>query len=116
MHIDQKPLIWLRSEVKSPPFTEEARIEAGMLLRQLQCGDNLSLPASRPMPSIGKNCHELRVVDANKTWRIVYCVHSLAIVILYVFAKTTTQTPQSAIDLSKARLKEFLTRIHQEEA
>lgn len=33
-----KPLAWLYGEVKTPPFTPEARIEAGVLLRRLQRG------------------------------------------------------------------------------
>jgi len=29
---DDKPLVWLHGEVKSPPFSSDARIEAGYLL------------------------------------------------------------------------------------
>ena len=76
-----------------------------MLLRRLQRGDNIPLPRSRPMPDIGKACHELRIRDANKIWRIVYHVDTEAIVILEVFAKTTQQTPKSVIDTCRARLK-----------
>jgi len=43
------PLVWLHGEVKTPPFSQEARIEAGTLLRRLQLGQTLSLPHSRPM-------------------------------------------------------------------
>jgi phage-related protein len=111
MSNSHKPLVWLRSAVKTPPFSAAARIEAGMLPRQLQRGDTVTMPLSRPMPSIGKNCHELRIVDSNKTWRVVYCIHSLAIVVLYVFAKTTQQTPKNAIDLCQARLQEFLAHV-----
>jgi hypothetical protein len=42
-----KPLVWLHGEVKTPPFSQEARIEAGFLLRQLQEGEILGLPHSR---------------------------------------------------------------------
>jgi phage-related protein len=111
MSPSHKPLVWLRSAVKTPPFSAAARIEAGMLLRQLQRGDTITMPLSRPMPSIGKNCHELRIVDSNKTWRVVYCIHSLAIVVLHVFAKTTQQTPKSVINLCQARLQEFLEHV-----
>ena len=61
-----KPLVWLRGEVKTPPLSAAARLEAGTLLRRLQAGDKLSTPHSRPMPSIGPRCHELRVVDEGK--------------------------------------------------
>ena len=35
---EDKPLVWLKGEVKTPPFSSEARIEAGTLLRRLQQG------------------------------------------------------------------------------
>ena len=102
-----KPLVWLHGEVKTPPFTPNARIEAGVLLRRLQQGDKISPPQSRPMPAIGKSCYELRIPDENRTWRIVYFVDPEAIVILEVFAKTTGQTPKVVIDICKTRLKVF---------
>jgi hypothetical protein len=61
---DRQALVWLRGEVKTPPFSAAARLEAGTLLRRLQGGERLSMPHSRPMPSIGSRCHELRIVDA----------------------------------------------------
>ena len=100
-----RPLVWLHGEIRTPPFSADARIEAGVLLRRLQVGESIPLPHSRPMPGIGKGCHELRIQDANKTWRIIYHVDSEAIVILDVFTKTTQQTPKSVIDICKARLK-----------
>jgi phage-related protein len=102
-----KPLVWLHGEVKTPPFSSAARVEAGFLIRQLQRGVGLSLPHSRPMPGIGRGCHELRIQDDSRTWRIVYFVDSIAIVILEVFAKTTSQTPKVVIDVCKVRLARF---------
>ena len=106
---NDKPLAWLHGEVKSPPFSSSARIEAGVLLRRLQRGESIPLPHSRPMPIIGKACHELRIRDENTTWRIVYHVDVKAIVILEVFSKTTSKTPKSVIETCKARLKHYAT-------
>jgi phage-related protein len=105
--VDDKPLVWLRGEIKTPPFTATARIEAGPLLRRLQRGDTLTLPHSRPMPSIGSRCHELRITDEKKSWRIVYRIDSDAIVILEVFRKTTKQKPQPVIADCKRRLSQY---------
>jgi len=99
-----KPLVWLHGEIKTPPFSAEARIEAGVLLRRLQRGERIGLPHSRPMPRIGRACHELRVQEASKTWRIAYHVAADAVVILDVFAKTTQKTPKSVIATCRARL------------
>src|SRR5699024_541768 len=95
-------------EVNTPPFSAEARMEAGFLLRRLQQGKNIELPHSRPMPSIGKTCHELRINDKNKTWRIVYYIDEDAIVILEVFAKKSQKTPQKVIDTCKQRLARYI--------
>lgn len=102
-----KPVVWLYSEVKTPPFTQAARLEAGLLLRRLQQGENVGLPHSRPMPSIGVRCHELRVRDQNKSWRIMYRIDEDAIVILDVLNKTTRETPKSVIENCRRRLKKF---------
>jgi phage-related protein len=99
-----KPLRWLHGEVKTPPVGLAARRELGMLLRDVQDGVLLSLPQSRPMPGIGKWCHELRVTDENKTWRLIYRLEPDAIVILDVFEKKTNKTPLQVINACKRRL------------
>ncbi|MEO0967568.1 MAG: type II toxin-antitoxin system RelE/ParE family toxin [Cyanobacteria bacterium J06639_18] len=102
-----KPLVWLSGEVKTPPFSTEARIEAGVLLRQLQQGELIPMPHSRQMSIIGSNCHELRIVDKDKTWRIIYRIDPDSILILDVFAKKTQQTPKSVIKVCQKRLKQY---------
>jgi phage-related protein len=101
----EKPLVWLHGEVKTPPLTHAARIEAGYLLRRLQLGEKLSLPQSRPMLSIGARCHELRVNDETKTWRIVYRIDSDAIIILEVFEKKSRATSKNIVDNCKRRMQ-----------
>ncbi|WP_019503411.1 type II toxin-antitoxin system RelE/ParE family toxin [Pleurocapsa sp. PCC 7319] len=102
-----KVLVWFAGEVKTPPFSREARIEAGYLLRLLQKGELLSMPQSRPMPSIGKRCHELRINDESKTWRIIYRIEEDAIVIVDVFAKKTNKTPEAVLKRCQKRLKQY---------
>jgi phage-related protein len=102
-----RPLVWLRGEVKTPPFSPEARIEAGVLLRRLPRGEALSLPHSRPMPGIGARCHELRITDRDKTWRIVYRIDPDAVVIADVFRKATQQTPKRVLDDCRRRLRQY---------
>jgi phage-related protein len=102
-----KPLSWLHGEVKTPPFSKEARLEAGYLLRLLQRGDSIGMPRSRPMPSIGKRCHELRIQDREQSWRIIYRIDPDAIVLANVFSKKTGTTPKGVIERSKVRLKDY---------
>jgi phage-related protein len=102
-----KPLVWLNAEIKTPPFTRTARLEAGYLLRRLQRGEHLSMPHARPMPAIGKRCHELRVRDFDRNWRIILRMDADAIVIAMVFVKTTVATPRSVIDVCRQRLLRY---------
>jgi phage-related protein len=102
-----KPLVWLHGIVKTPPFSREARVEAGYLLRKLQAGEKLSLPHSRPMPGVGPRCHELRVNDEKVTWRIIYRIDDDAIIIVEVFEKQTKQTPQAVKVVCKQRLQDY---------
>ncbi|MCG8592469.1 MAG: type II toxin-antitoxin system RelE/ParE family toxin [Proteobacteria bacterium] len=107
MEIQPKPLVWLHGEIKTPPFSLEARTEAGVLLRRLQMGDSLKMPHSRPMPNIGKRCHELRIRDRSANWRIVYRVDADAVVLLEVFPKKTGKTPDSVIRVCKKRIADY---------
>ena len=109
-----KPLVWLRGEVKSPPFSPPARLEAGFLLRQLQGGAKLRLPHSRPMPAIGPRCHELRIPDEKVTWRIVYRLDADAIVLADVFAKKTQATPKHVIAACQRRLRMYDETVSEE--
>lgn len=102
-----KPIVWLAGEVKTPPFSQEARISAGHWLRKLQKGEFVEMPHSRPMPSIGSGCHELRINDTAETWRIIYRIDADAIIIAEVFKKKTQQTPKQVIETCQKRFKHY---------
>jgi phage-related protein len=99
--------VWLHGDIKTPSFSAEARLEAGILLRRLQQGEQLVLPHSRPMPTIGPRCHELRIPDLAATWRIVYRTDPDAIVIAEVFSKKTQATPRHVIEPCRHRLRAY---------
>jgi phage-related protein len=106
---DSKELVLFYGEIKTPPFSKSARTETGFLLRKLQEGELLSLPESRPMPNIGKHCHELRVGDReyNIEWRIIYRIDEEEIVIFDIFQKTTQKTPKQIIDNCQKRINRY---------
>lgn len=90
-------------------FPEEIRADLLDLLAQLDAGIKLSMPISRPMPSIGKGVHELRLKDASGIYRIIYVfVSQNNIWIIHGFKKTTMQTSKQDIELAQKRLKEVL--------
>ena len=107
MDTHDKDVVWLQGKVRTPPFYTAARMEAGFLLRQLQRGVCLGMPQSRPMPTIDKRCHELRIIDQNVSWRIMYAIEPDAIIILEVFSKKTGRTPRRIIELCKRRLRDY---------
>jgi len=78
-----------------------------VLLRRLQRGEALSMPHSRPMPTIGPRCHELRIRDSDVTWRIVYRLDSDAVIIGEVFCKKTPSTPERVIETCKRRFEAY---------
>ena len=121
LEVTSKPLVILHGEIKTPPFSAAARLEAGINLRKLQRGMALTginlrklqrgmaltMPISRPMPTIGARCAELRIVDVNTTWRIIYRVDADAVLIAEVFAKKTQATPKKVIKVCKQRLRDY---------
>jgi phage-related protein len=104
---ERKPLGWLHGEIKTPPFTEEGRKEAGDLLRLLQEGEKLGMPQAEPLPIVGPRCGALRIRDGEHNWRIMYRVDPDAVLVLEVYAKKTRKIPQEVIDRCKRRLKHY---------
>lgn len=102
-----RPLVWLEGEIKTPPFSATARVEAGYLLRRLQRGEHLRMPHARPLPAIGARCWELRIVDLGRAWRIICRVDPDAVVIAAVFQKTTRAIPARVIADCRRRLSAY---------
>ena len=102
-----KPVAWLAGEVRTPPFSKQARVEAGFLLRRLQQGETLGMPHARPMPALGPRCYELRIRDEERGWRIMLRTDPDAVVILDVFAKKTRTTPRKVIEACRERLRRY---------
>lgn len=94
--------------IKTPPMGRDARRQAGFLLRLLQEGERLGMPHSRPMPRVGPACHELRLRDDDKTWRIVYHIGETEVVVLSVFKKKTERTEKAAMELCQTRLRTYM--------
>lgn len=59
------------------------------------------------MPSIGPRCHELRIDEADVTWRIFYRIDPKAVLILDVLKKKTEATPKAVIDACRRRLADY---------
>ena len=90
-------------------FPEEVRGDLADALARLNEGHKLSMPLSRPMPSIGKGVHELRFRDRSGIYRVIYVLIGAGNTwLIHAFMKKTSSTPKQNIDLAKQRLREIL--------
>jgi hypothetical protein len=81
----ERMLIWLPWHKGSPPFSAEARVQLGCLLRQAQRGGRLTkLPYSKPRPDLGPEVFESRVRDRPTDRTVTYRMYPDAIVIVEV--------------------------------
>lgn len=104
-----KPVIFhpaARVEIQAMP--KVIRFALGELLWRLQGGKSLSMPHSRPMSVVALGVEELRVKDESGQYR-AFAVRKTprGILVLHVFAKKSRETPRTAIDLARRRLKEM---------
>lgn len=89
-------------------FPDEIKGDIADAVARLDQGHTLSMPLSRPMPTIGKGVHELRFRDRSGIFRVIYVLlGNRGVYLLHAFMKKTSQTPQENIDLAKKRLKEI---------
>ena len=105
-----KPLYVLHGQIKTPPMSAQARVEAGYNLQLVQQGEMLAMPVSRPMPAVGASCHELRIGDPELgiEWRVIYCVDSDVVIVLDVFKKASRETPDRIKQACRERLSRYL--------
>ena len=90
-------------------FPKEVRREFGKAILDLQKGEILAMPTSRPMPSVGTGVAELRIRDRSGIYRAFYYTRSpKGIFVFHAFVKKSRATPKRDIDLGQNRLKELL--------
>jgi len=96
-----------RAAIRS--FPEDVRRELGKAIYDLQKGELLAMPLSRPMPSIEPGAAELRIRDRSGIYRAFYYTRSArGILVFHAFMKKTRATPTHELHLGKKRLKELL--------
>ncbi len=90
-------------------FPVEVRKELGKSIYDLQRGEILSMPISRPMSLIAPGAAELRIRDRAGIYRAFYYVKSTrGILVFHAFQKKDRTTPLQEIDTGRKRLKEIL--------
>jgi phage-related protein len=90
-------------------FPDDVRRELGKVIFDLQKGEILSMPVSRPMPSIASGVEELRIRDPSGIYRtFCYTKSPRGILVVHAFVKKTQATSKQDVHLGKKRLKELL--------
>jgi phage-related protein len=89
-------------------FPDDVRREFGKTILDLQKGAKLSMPLSRPIPSVAPGVEELRIKDRSGAYRVFYIIKlETAVLIFHAFQKKTAKTPPHEIELAQKRLKEM---------
>jgi phage-related protein len=87
---------------------DAVRADLADALARLDEGHMLSMPLSRPMPSIGPGVHELRIKDRSGAYRTIYAlIRGGTVCVVHAFKKTTQATPSRSIELARRRLREI---------
>lgn len=93
-----------QKELKNAP--KEIIEDIYSLFDELMAGRHLSLPISRPLPSIAKGLHELRLSSRAGEYRVFYVIRvGTAIFVLHATSKKTEKTDRQTTDLIKKRLR-----------
>lgn len=90
-------------------FPDEVRRELGKAIFDLQRGEKLAMPLSRPMSSVASGVEELRIRDRHGIYRALYYTRSpREVLVIHAFVKKTSTTAQDDIAIARKRLKEIL--------
>ena len=109
-HIDDLKPIWFHPEAIAAirAFPISVRQHLGKALYDLQLGEPLSMPLSRPMPEVASGVAELRLRDVSGAFRVFYITKlGQSILVFHAFTKKTQKTPGREITIAQRRLKEM---------
>ena len=94
-------------------FPKPIREDLGADIRRLQVG--VKPLNSQPMPSIGKRVYELRQMDDNGWYRVVYLGKvDNRLHMLHAFVKKSAKTSRNDLQIASSRLKAVNARLLEE--
>ena len=93
-------------------FPQAARREAGYQLDQIQRGRE---PDDwKPMNTVGRGVHEIRIRDAAGAFRVLYVAKfDDAVYVLHCFQKKTQKTSKADVNLAAQRYRDLLKELSQ---
>jgi phage-related protein len=95
-----------QAEKEISGFPRMVRESLADCLAMLGQGVRLSMPLSRPLPSLGIGLHELRIKDPSGNFRIIYLFEKGGDVwIICAFHKKTAQIPSHIASVIRKRVR-----------
>ena len=89
-------------------FPRDVRRELGKAIFDVQNGAALTMPLSRPMPSVAPGVEELRIRDRSGIYRVFYYARAQqGLLVFHAFVKKSRTTPQHELEMGRKRLKEL---------
>jgi len=90
-------------------FPREVRKKLGKAIFDLQRGESVGMPLSRPMASVAAGVAELRIRGGDGIYRAFYYTRApRGILVLHAFVKSSQATSKRDLELGKKRLREML--------
>jgi phage-related protein len=93
-----------KRELRNAPHDVVSDVFA--LFEDLMAGKRLSMPISRPLPSIAKGLHELRLSGSGGEYRVFYVIRvGDAIYVIHAAVKKKQELDRKTADLLKLRIR-----------
>jgi phage-related protein len=112
---------WLKVFIYDPARREiqrwpaEVKKDFGSILTQLQKGEAVGFPDTKPMANLAPGAFEIRLKEASGAYRAFFVVRSgTGIVVFHSFKKKSRKTPTQELETGRKRLNAFLKELEDE--
>lgn len=106
LYLDMQLIVLKQAKKELQDAPKDIIQDVFALFEDLMAGKHLSMPISRPLPSIAKGLHELRLSGRAGEYRVFYVIRvGDAIYVLHATDKKSQKTDRRTIDLIKTRLR-----------
>ena len=110
--VDRELVITKQAQKELKSIPHELMADIYSLLDELLLGKKLEMPVSRPLPSIAKGLHELRLSAKAGEYRVFYVLQIQSqIYILHVAIKKKQELDRKTSELIKTRMKSLGLKI-----
>lgn len=91
-------------------FPENARHDAGYQIQRLQQGE--APDDWKPLKGVGRGVREIRIWEANGTFRVVYVATiDDDVYVLHAFQKKTEKTPTANLKIAQRRFRDLVQEL-----